>query len=870
MTGGDLFVPSKLRERIEQWRKEGYICDYPVISEILQYNLVGAGDEGQTLRYLRRAQFEALETYWYLRLVEKTPHIFELYTRLYDDPVKLLQALGISLPKEDLIRILGSGGGLNTLFDKVKQDDAFAKANKLEAVRESLVLQYPSYILALAMGAGKTVLIGSIVATEFAMALEYGGDFVKNALVFAPGKTILGALKELSDVPYEKILPPRHNKHFMASVKITYTQDNEKDIPIVRGSSYNIVVTNTEKIRIQKPTGKTVQFNILNYKEVEKFEEENEVANLRLQSVASLPNLAIFSDEAHHTYGQSLEKELKKVRKTVDYLADNTNVIVVVNTTGTPYYKKQMLRDVVYWYGLSQGIRDGILKEIKESIFSYDMGSIDDFVSTVLDDFFTEYKNVQTYDGAKSKLAIYFPQTDDVEQIKHLVQERVTALGLDPSTVLEVNNQSDENVKDFFNNRINETHNPYRVYLLVNMGTEGWNCPSLFATALARKLKSSNNFVLQAASRCLRQVSGNTKRARIYLAKENVNVLDAQLKETYGESLQILSMTKQEMRTGKVILRKTEILPLVLKRKNKRIVYDESIGGEIQLEKPACTTIRGKKIVYDAKESQDNKHVLTAIGEEDIDVSENVSDTYEVAGDLAATYRLDPARIFELLSTIYQDGDVPRDHFVMLCQQIEAQRKNYRMIEEEVEIALAIVRKDGFDREEIDGKTFFTTEIIYHKDKEDLLLRFEQLQDINKRDFSFHYSPYRMDSHPEKELFLQLLESLNENPDDVEDIYYMGAITDPGKTDFWFEYLDKSGKYRNYTPDFLIRKKNGKVLIVEVKAERFREEVKEMALREIENLNKDDVKYEILFTDKDNIPFSERQKVRQWIYEAKR
>jgi type III restriction enzyme len=54
---------------------------------------------------------------------------------------------------------------------------------------------------------------------------------------------------------------------------------------------------------------------------------------------------------------------------------------------------------------------------------------------------------------------------------------------------------------------------PERVLLLVNMGTEGWNCPSLFATALVRKLANSNNFVLQAATRCLRQVPGNRQPA---------------------------------------------------------------------------------------------------------------------------------------------------------------------------------------------------------------------------------------------------------------------------------------------------------------------------------------------------------------------
>ena len=89
-----------------------------------------------------------------------------------------------------------------------------------------------------------------------------------------------------------------------------------------------------------------------------------EVANLRLQTVASLPRLAVFSDEAHHLYGQALGSALKKVRKTVDYLASRTNVVCVVNTTGTPFFGRQPLRDVVAWYGLARGIRDGILKEV--------------------------------------------------------------------------------------------------------------------------------------------------------------------------------------------------------------------------------------------------------------------------------------------------------------------------------------------------------------------------------------------------------------------------------------------------------------------------------------------------------------------------
>lgn len=864
-----LFVPTKLKEKVKAWRDEGYPCDYPAIAEILNFNFIESEEDNRTLRFLRKAQFEALETYWYLRLVEKTPHIFELYKRLYDEPVKLLEALGIKLSNEDFIK-LWSAGGLDKIVEEIKTDDKFVKKYKFETVRESLTLVYPSYILALAMGSGKTVLIGSIISTEFAMALEYHNDFVKNALVFAPGKTILGALREISDIPFEKILPPRLYKQFMSSVKITYTQDNEKDIPIVRGSSFNIIVTNTEKIRIQKPTGKTTQFNLLNYKAMEKFKEAHEVANLRLQTIASLPHLAIFSDEAHHTYGQSLDNELKKVRKTVDYLSENTNVVVVVNTTGTPYYKKQMLRDVVFWYGLSQGIKDGILKEVKDSIYSYDQISPENFVETILEDFFKEYKDTRIFDGAQSKIAIYFPQTDDLRKIKPLIEKKISDLKLDPSIVLEVTNESEERIKDLFNNRINEPHNPYRVYLLVNMGTEGWNCLSLFATALARKLKTSNNFVLQAASRCLRQVPGNTKKARIYLSKDNVKVLDSQLKETFGETLQILDMTKSELRRERLVLRKIEIPPILIKRKIKKIVLDESKQGKIKIIKPKIEVKVSKRIVYDVREREGSSKILSESGMEEIILSEEFADIYEVALELSSIYRLNSSVVYDLLKNAYPDGEIPLSHFIELRQQIEKQTKNYKVTEEEVEVALALIKPEGFDKEEENGKVIYTAEIVYHKDKEDLLLRYEQFKSSNKKEFSFHYSPYKMDSHPEKDFFVRLLEALNENPDDVEDIYFMGAITDPKKTDFLFDYKDKAGKWRTYTPDFLIRKKNGKVLIVEIKGEVFRDETKEMAIRAFENLNPEKLKYEVLITKEDTIGFENIQKVRQWIYEGAR
>ena len=192
----------KISEETVVWKKKNYFHkDYPAISEILRFATLEDGSP----RYLRHAQIIALETYWYLRLIENTPHIIDLYNKYYPDEIEFLEVLGIPTKSKKILQIMLKGK--DKMLDILKDDQRLIKELKLEALHETLTLNYPSYILALAMGAGKTILIGSIIATEFACSLEYSkGPFIRNALVFAPGKTIIESLKQLSDIPFEKIL----------------------------------------------------------------------------------------------------------------------------------------------------------------------------------------------------------------------------------------------------------------------------------------------------------------------------------------------------------------------------------------------------------------------------------------------------------------------------------------------------------------------------------------------------------------------------------------------------------------------------------------------------------------------------------------
>lgn len=631
-------LQERLAAVVAEWRATGYACEaHPAIAEILDW--LSGRETGQP-PFLRIPQVRALETYWYLRLVAGTPHIFDLYKMLVSSNAERLVALGLTT---EAARNHVLDHGFDALIEHVKTDDAFVKANRLEALRETLTLDYASYILALAMGAGKTILVGAIIATEFAMAQEYpSANFVHNALVFAPGKTIIESLRELASMPFDGILPPRLHKPFAASVKLTFTRDGSPDIDVVPKSHFNIVVTNTEKIRIRREDIRKADLGSLFAGAGEGGHLKQDVANRRLQRLAQLPHLAVFSDEAHHTYGQSMEAGLKKVRKTVDYLAANTNVVCVINTTGTPYYQRQALLDVVYWYGLSQGIADGYLKSLSGNIESFDFADdLKKYVTHVVSDFLGNYGAVALPNGAKAKLALYFPQTDDLENMRPVVEATLAAHGHAPTECLPNHSHSRPSDVNAFN-RLNDPTSPHRVILLVNRGTEGWNCPSLFACALARDLGSSNNFVLQAATRCLRQVPGNVINAKVYLSQNNYATLDSQLQETYGESLEDLRRDKGNLRHAKIVLLKDNIPPLVVKRKIVRVRRVESqIPETLALTKPSGDIARPTVQRYELASQASTRGVLRELGDAvPIDTEIETADAYAVAVDMAGRYRL--------------------------------------------------------------------------------------------------------------------------------------------------------------------------------------------------------------------------------------
>jgi len=100
-----------------------------------------------------------------------------------------------------------------------------------------------------------------------------------------------------------------------------------------------------------------------------------------------------------------------------------------------------------------------------------------------------------------------------------------------------------------------------------------------------------------------------------------------------------------------------------------------------------------------------------------------------------------------------------------------------------------------------------------------------------------------------------------------------GRHHDPAKTDLYAEYLGDDGRWHRYTPDFVLRRADGKHLVVEIKRDSYSPDIKgdlarldqgeaaqtlegkkAVALKQWEGLNPDKLAYHVMFADTDLKP----------------
>ena len=319
--------------------------------------------------------------------------------------------------------------------------------------------------------------------------------------------------------------------------------------------------------------------------------------------------------------------------------------------------------------------------------------------------------------------------------------------------------------------------------------------------------------------------------------------------------------------------------PLVIKQLVRTVVRKEMPGGAVKLTKPATdATLKLERSSFAIARQSATRAMLKQTGDTlTIETEPDTLDLYTAAIELAAVYRLDEWAMLDELRRIYDGVDeIPLTHFGELGTQIEAQTRQYEVQEEHVERALALIKPEGFNHSfDANGNEVYTAEIRYPIDREKLLAHYAEWQarhDGKSTVLGFHYTPYNFDSNPELSFFEMLFEHLGLNPQNVEDIYFTGAITDPRKSDFFVDYRGEDDRWHRYTPDFIIRRKDGRCLIIEIKAERDRnhlidglEGTKALAVRQWTKLNPDRLRYEMIFVKDDVLTSDQTRDARKFV-----
>ena len=315
--------------------------------------------------YLRTPQFEALEMYVFLKEFCGNPQIYDLFDKWYKREGDFA---------DDTIYTVTSSGSKQLSFYEMAAVDYKAVFN---AMRKNASILYPNYVYALTMGLGKTVLMATCIFYEFLLANKYPRDtrYCHNALVFAPDKTVLESLREIVTMDKELVVPPEYCRVLDQNIKFHFLDDTGITLNTLDKSDFNIIISNTQKIikkRVHKektPIEKLLEMSnepkateegdiisaVLGavYSDEENRDEGELLTNQRFEKLTRLEQLGVYVDEAHHLFGNDLQKSMTSLRLTINELSaalkeNGTRVVACYNYTGTPYLENTVLPDVVY------------------------------------------------------------------------------------------------------------------------------------------------------------------------------------------------------------------------------------------------------------------------------------------------------------------------------------------------------------------------------------------------------------------------------------------------------------------------------------------------------------------------------------------
>ena len=766
------------QKKVKEWREGGYKGIEKETENIIAHI--------KRIGFLHSPQIEALETYIYLKEVAGNKPSGEIFRTLFENEREMLLAL---VSKDKAFDLIGNTKAIDKLIE-----ERFGKSD------------YVNQVYALTMGSGKTILMATMCLYDFVLAYYHPDDkrFAKNALVFAPDTTIIESLKEIKTFDYSKVLPKEYH-NILLNIKYHYLESTDTALAPI--GNYNIIVSNSQKIILKTRNGKKEDGRSRLFGDMADLEKK-EIENARLQAIRGLEGLAIFVDEAHHSYGTTLEGTLKKTRQTIEYLHSNTPLVGVINLTGTPYVNNVMIDDVVYHFGLKTGIERGILKQVR--ILDYGEVKSEQFIQEVVDTFWDEYGE-KRLEGRLPKIAFYAASIADLqEELKPKLEKVLAGKGISFEKILEYHTEAESAKEEFLN--LDKIESRKQFVLLVGKGTEGWNCRSLCSVALFKKPKSTI-LVLQSTTRCLRAIGDNSTVARIFLSSENYRILDRELKNNFAmgaaelEGLEqetnehTLTVEKKKRLTVKKILKEivsvSEAKPENIALNLKQFKPDEAVvvtEGGIELSQSGVARYLEARAVVKTIEEKGGftyYEIVEAINR----------DTHLLCSFIERVFEANKLERKDLVKKI---NDNPK-LLAFLSQSILAQVYQYEEKQEIVE-------------EEIELTKFDIFKLNVQKNREPLVVYRDKAEEgWGASRIGFHINPYNFDSGDEKDLFKHLYQVLDAD-EAVTDAYFTGGLTHESQNDFYVEYWSpEHQRMAKYFPDFLIETTKGRYLVVEVK-----------------------------------------------------
>jgi hypothetical protein len=525
---------------------------------------------------LRDTQIEAIETYLFLKIQGENKPLWQLFSEgFFNTGTDLAQynvlypiATNFLLQNKSAYALFdfASYSKLTTLTQLILKD---SQALDYDSFIKNLFynVNYPDYLMSLPMGAGKTYLMAAFIYLDlyFANNEPDNKNFAHNFLVLIPSglkSSIIPSLRTIEYFDPSWVLPEPAASKLKQSLKLEVLDEaksakrsnkaqnpNSQKVQACFPNPFGrIFIVNAEKVILNR-----IEINA-NHQAFERTDDEqarfdNELRHL----IGTIPNLSILIDEVHHAATDEI-----KLRQVVNNWYDGDTITTVLGFSGTPYLQKAdkikiksteiklaQITNTVYYYPLLTAIKTFLKTPVIKS--ERNLGRFE-IIKQGITEFDTLYKDKVYHNGTIAKLAIYCSNIAALRE--EILPFLIGDLNINPDEILEYHGGNKqyslpkENELEF--RSLNLPLSKKRYILLVQVGKEGWDCPSLTGVILSQKGDSPQNMVLQTACRCLRQVDKNSQEtALIWLNNDNAITLNNQLKQEQNTSIEELNNAKQ-------------------------------------------------------------------------------------------------------------------------------------------------------------------------------------------------------------------------------------------------------------------------------------------------------------------------------------